>query len=217
MPYTLYNRPGSGGFAVEAAFALAGQPIELISIDSQPSTDLPEDFRDINPWKQVPTLITSDGTMITETGAILIYIAGKWPRPQTGPEPWTDAHATLMRWCVFLSANLYEGILRFAYPARYTTDPDGHKALLAAQAARNQQAFELLEQELQNKPFLLGDTLSVADVYMAMIYNWHRERPNLPRCTALTHAVAGHPVIAPIWQRNFGARQKTDWGNPSSD
>ena len=217
MPYTLYNRPGSGGFAVEAAFALADQPFELISIDSAPSTPLPEDFRDINPWKQVPTVITPDGNMITETGAILIHIAGKWPGPQTGPEPWTDAHANLMRWCVFLSANLYEGILRFAYPARYTTDPDGQKALLTAQAVRNQQAFELLEQELQDKPFLLGENLSVADVYMAMIYNWHRERPNLPRCTALTHAIAGHPVIAPIWQRNFGARQKTDWGNPSSD
>ena len=105
----------------------------------------------------------------------------------------------------------------FAYPTRYTTDPEGVIALQAAQAARNQQAFELLEQELQDKPFLLGENLSVADVYMAMIYNWHRVRPNLPRCTALTHAIAGHPVIAPIWQRNFGARQKTDWGNPSSD
>ncbi|MGD1926609.1 MAG: glutathione S-transferase family protein [Paracoccaceae bacterium] len=214
MTYTLYNRPGSGGFACEAAFELAGQPYELISLDSKPSTPIPEDFKTINPWGQVPTLITPDGTMVTETGAILIYIAGKWPGPQTGPEPWTDAHATLMRWCVFLSANLYEGILRFAFTDRYTTDPNGHRALLEAQAARNQQAFELLEAELADTPFLLGDTMSVADVYMAMLYSWHRERENLPRCTALTHAVAGHPVVAPVWQRNFASRQRTDWGNP---
>ena len=212
MSYTLYNRRGSGGFACEAALELAGQPYELKLIDSKPSTPLPPEFRQINPWGQVPTLITPGGTMVTETAAILIHIAGKYPGPTTGPEPWTDEHATLMRWLVFLGANIYEGILRFAYPGRYTTDPDGKRALLEATAARNQQAFELLEAELADRPFLLGETLSVADVYMAMLYNWHRERENLPRCTALTHAVAGHPVIAPVWQRNFADRQRTDWG-----
>lgn len=216
MPYTLYNRPGSGGFAVEAAFALAGQPFDLISIDSAPSTPLPEDFRDINPWKQVPTVITPDGNMITETGAILIHIAGKWPGPQTGPEPWSDAHATLMRWCVFLSANLYEGILRFAYPNRYTTDPDSVKALQTAQATRNQQAFELLEAELADKPFLMGETISVADVYMAMIYGWHGKRDNLPKCTTLTKAVAMHPIINPIWRRNFDGKRNEHWGLPDA-
>ena len=214
MPYMLYNRPGSGGFACEAAFALANQPFELISIDSAPSTPLPEDFRDINPWKQVPTLITPDGTMITETGAILLHIAGKWPGPQTGPEPWTDAHGTLMRWVIFLSANLYEGILRFAYPNRYTTDPDGVKALQTAQAARNQQAFELLEAELTDQPFLLGENLSVADVYMAMIYGWHGKRDTLPKCSTLTRAVAMHPAINPVWRRNFDGKRSEHWGLP---
>lgn len=215
MSYKLYNRPGSGGFACEAAFELAGQPYELVSLDSHAATPIPPEFRKVNPWGQVPTMITPRGTMVTETGAILIYIAGKYPGPQTGPEPWTDTHATLMRWVVFLSANVYEGILRSTYSERYTTDPDGKRGLLEASATRNQQAFELLEDELAGKSFLLGEDLSVADVYMAMLYGWHRERKNLPRCTALTHAVAGHPVIRPIWRRNFAERQKTDWGNPA--
>lgn len=211
MTYILYNRPGSGGFACEAAFELAGQPFDLISLDSKPSTPIPEDFRQINPWGQVPTMITPDGTMITETGAILIYIAGRHPGPHTGPQPWTDAHATMMRWTIFLSVNIYEGILRFAYPERYTTDPDGKQALLAAQANRNQQAFELLEAELDTKPFLLGDTLTVADVYMAMLYGWHGRRDALPNCNALTRSIATHPVVSPVWRRNFAGRRNAVW------
>ncbi|MEM7213447.1 MAG: glutathione S-transferase family protein [Pseudomonadota bacterium] len=214
MPYTLYNRPGSGGFACEAAFELAGQSYELVSLDSLPSTPIPEEFRKVNPWGQVPTLITPDRTMVTETAAILIYVAGKWPGPETGPEPWTDAHASLMRWTIFLTANVYEGILRFAYPERYTTDPDGKRSLLEAQAARNQLAFELLEAELTHKPFLLGDTMSVADVYMAMVHGWHGKRDNLPRCAELTYAVARHPVVNPVWKRNFKARRNAFWGEP---
>lgn len=50
MPYKLYNRLGSGGFAVEAALALAGVDFEFVEVDSVPGTPLPESFRDINPW-----------------------------------------------------------------------------------------------------------------------------------------------------------------------
>ena len=46
MIYTLYNRPGSGGFVVEAALTLAGAPFELIELDSKAGTPLPESFRD---------------------------------------------------------------------------------------------------------------------------------------------------------------------------
>ena len=58
MTYQLYNRDGSGGFVVEAVLALADESFELIRLDSTPGTPLPESFRDINPWRQVPVLIT---------------------------------------------------------------------------------------------------------------------------------------------------------------
>ena len=74
--YTLYNRPGSGGFAVEAALVLAGQPYEFMDVGNQPGEKMPETFRAINPWGQVPALILPDGGLMTETGAILTYLAG---------------------------------------------------------------------------------------------------------------------------------------------
>ena len=122
MSYKLYNRTGSGGFAVEAALELAQQPYDLTTIESAPSTPLPESFRDINPWRQVPVLITADGAMMTETGAILIYLATRYPGGDVGPEPATPEAAQLLRWIVFLSANVYEATLRRVYPERYTTD-----------------------------------------------------------------------------------------------
>ena len=41
MSYILYNRPGSGGFVVEAALTLADAPFDLIELDSKVGTPLP--------------------------------------------------------------------------------------------------------------------------------------------------------------------------------
>ncbi len=79
MSYRLYNRPGSGGFVVEAALALADADFDLVELDSKAGTPLPESFREHNPWRQVPTLILPDGSTMTETAAILIHLAACHP------------------------------------------------------------------------------------------------------------------------------------------
>ena len=214
MPYKLYNRLGSGGFAVEAALALAAVEFEFIEIDSKPGTVLPQSFRDINPWGQVPVLLTEDGTMMTESAAILIYIASLHPGDDVGPELGTPEHARLLRWLVFLSANVYEAILKRLYPDRYSTDPNSHAALQEASNIRVSQAFDLLERELTPGSYLLGAKMSVGDVYLAMLYAWSAKHCQNPLCEALTHRVAAHPVVAPIWQRNFDHRLAIEWGRP---
>ena len=69
----------------------------------------------------------------------------------------------------------------------------------------------MLDKELDAGGFLLGARLSVADVYLAMLYAWHpgQRRADL---TALTHRVAAHGLIAPVWQRNFDHRLAIKWG-----
>ena len=211
MSYTLYNRLGSGGFAVEAALTLAGQPFELVTIESQPSTPLPESFREINPWGQVPVLVLPDASKMTETGAILIHIATCHPGIDVGPQVGTPAAAQMMRWIVFLSANVYESTIRRIYPQRYTTDSEGADGLRAAAIERNDAAFSLLGDALAAGGFLAGDEMSVADVYLAMLYAWHPGETNAA-CAALAHKVAAHDKVAPLWQRNFDHRLKVKWG-----
>lgn len=212
MTYKLYNRDGSGGFVVEAALALAAAPYELVTLDSAPGTPLPDTFRDINPWRQVPVLILPDGTMMTESAAMLIHIAACHPEQNLAPPPGTPAHGVFLRWTVFMSVNIYESILRRGYPERYTTDPDGAAGVAEAAAKRLRDGLGLIESQLRPGAYLLGETMSVADVYLAMLNAWRGGNKGLPRCDDLTHRVAAHPVIAPIWQRNFADRLSTQWG-----
>jgi glutathione S-transferase len=204
MIYRLYNRVGSGGFAVEAALALAGADYELVELDSAPSTPLPQSFRAINPWGQVPTLVLPDGTVMTETGAILIHLAACFPDKKLAPPPGTAAHATFLRWTVFASVNVYEAGLRGTYSFRYTTDPKGFDAVRAAAVQRRGEALAVLENAIAPGPFLLGEAMCLADIYIAMLLNWSQARIEAPRLAALSDGVKRHHTVAPIWRRHFG-------------
>jgi glutathione S-transferase len=206
MTYRLYNRVGSGGFVVEAALALAGATYELQELDSKPGTPLPETFRSINPWGQVPTLVLPDGSIMTETAAILIHLAACHPDKGLAPTPGTPAHAAFLRWIVFTNINIYEAVLRRSYPFRYTTDPHAHDATRDAAIARMGEALAVLEEAIGNGPFLLGDTMNLADVYIAMLFIWFRGTIDAPRLTRLADGVRKHPTVAPIWRRHFGDR-----------
>ncbi|MEM7060554.1 MAG: glutathione S-transferase family protein [Pseudomonadota bacterium] len=209
MTYKVYNRVGSGGFAVEAALTLAGAPHEMVILDSKPSTPLPDSFRKVNPWGQVPALTTKDGTLVTETGAILIWLSGR--HTSLGPDPWTDDHATFVRWIVFMSTALYEGVLRQTYPDRYTTAKDGGDGVSAAAAVRNHEAFKVLENHLEGREALIGTGISAADIYLAMLTAWHMRKDDLPNCVKLANRVVDDPAIAPVWQKNFAHRLDRKW------
>jgi len=116
MGYTLFNRVGSGGHIIEAALHLAEIPFELVLLDSKPGTPLPETFRTTNPWRQVPTLILPDGSTMTETAAMLIDLATRFPDKLLAPAPGTAAHGQFLRWTIFASIDVYEAMLRYNYP-----------------------------------------------------------------------------------------------------
>jgi glutathione S-transferase len=212
MTYRLYNRDGSGGFVVEAALVLTGAPFELVKLDSLPGTPLPESYRDINPWGQVPALITPSGTLLTECAAILIHLANCHQEKKLAPPVGSESHGVFLRWCVFLAVNVYEAVLRRAYPDRFTTDPSGHDAVAQAARIRLREGLDVVEAAITPGQFLLGPDLSLADVFLAMLNAWHRADNGLTECDAITHRIAAHPDIAPVWRRNFDHRLKTRWG-----
>lgn len=208
MRYKLYNREGSGGFVVEAALTLAGAPFDLMQLDTLPGTPLPDSFRSVNPWRQVPTLVMRDGTTMTETAAILLHLAACYPDKALAPPPATAAHGQLMRWMIFASVNIYEALLRSAYPDRYTLEGGNLDAVRQAAVKRMGEGLSLLEAQLETGPFILGpeQPMSVADLYVAMLFCWSKAHEQFPRLASMTDAVRHHPVVAPIWLRHFGNR-----------
>ena len=91
--YVLYGARGSGAAAVEAALVLAGIPYRMVDAASwQPGPGLDELTR-VNPLAQIPTLVLPDGSVMTESAAILIHLglahpdSGLLPRGPIASDP----------------------------------------------------------------------------------------------------------------------------------
>lgn len=188
--YKLYTRPGSGGFVVEAALALAGVPFDQVDVPKKDTAD--PAFLAISPLNQVPVLTLPDGHSITESAAICILLAERHPAANLAPAAGSDARADFLRWMAFISAVLYPAVLRFYYAYRYTADADGVKAVKAAAVAEMDRGFTIIDNALAGRDWLAGDSLSIADIYLIMLVAWHPE-PEKAR--------AAWPNIERLWRK----------------
>jgi GST-like protein len=90
-------RQRGGSLIVEAAFAFAGIPLEFIDLSwDEIRSDNPS-LRAINPLAQVPTLLMPDGSVMTESAAIILHLADLDAKANLVPPP---EHAQRSRSCV---------------------------------------------------------------------------------------------------------------------
>ncbi|BCH28001.1 MULTISPECIES: glutathione S-transferase family protein [unclassified Mesorhizobium] len=197
--YTLYSRPGSGGFAVEAAFRLAGQPFTLVNVPKQAPGD---DFLAISPLGQVPVLTLPCGRSITESGAMVTLVAERFPEAELAPQPQSPGRAEFLRWMFFMSSALYPALLRYFYAQRYTSDPGAAETVQNAALAESDRCFAVIENALSGRQWLVDDRFSLADVYLLMLAHWHPvgDRPREEWTNIVRHcsALKRQPVLADL-------------------
>ncbi|MBW8893699.1 MAG: glutathione S-transferase N-terminal domain-containing protein, partial [Burkholderiales bacterium] len=86
-PLTLYGAQASGSVAVEAALTLLGLPYTLIEGATWAEEAARDRVATSNPMRQIPTLVLPDGEVMTESAAILIYLADLDPAAGLAPAP----------------------------------------------------------------------------------------------------------------------------------
>jgi len=170
--YRLYGRRNAGSLAPQIVLEEIGADYELTWVSKSPA-DL-DILRRVNPAAKVPSLILPDGSAVAESAAILIHLTNAHPAAGLAPPMGSTAHARFLQWMVFLSANLYEAILRYYYAERYSTSGAAGAPAIKAQALADYGAhLERVHRELS--PYVLGDTYSAADPYLHMLASWYPE------------------------------------------
>ena len=168
--YRLYARYGAGSMAVQVALEEAGAAYEVTWIARTP--EAVESYRRVNPAGRIPALGLPGGAIMSESAAMLIYLAGAYPAAHLAPPLGTPAYAHFLQWLVSLSANLYETVLRYYYSERYSTGGAAAAADIKAQALSDyRRQLVALDKEL--RPYLLGETYSLADPYLYMLAGWY--------------------------------------------
>lgn len=200
--YVLHTSPGSGGFAVEAVLAEAGAKYRVVPIDTSKGEHRKRAFLKLNPMAQVPVLELPGGQVMTESAAMVIYLADRLAPGKLAPKPTAAARAAYLRWLSFMAVNLYTADLRFFYCDRYTADPAGAEAVKAAGLRDMDAQFDILDKAVGANRYLLGRSYSAADPYLLMLCTWHPDaakmlarRKNLAR---LCETVKARKAIAPL-------------------
>lgn len=204
--YKLIARHGAGSVAVEALLAHMQLPHEVINVTRDAQMRLPDFVSKLNPVAQVPTLVLPSGEVLTESAAMMIYLADTHPEKGLSPALNDPRRARFLRWMLFLAAAIYNSDLRMYYPERYTTDAAAASSIKAKAVADITREFAVLAEALGDGPYFLGETFSALDVYAAMLITW---APDLdaqwaahPNLKALHSRVALRPLIAPVWAKN---------------
>ena len=202
----VYANPGSGSACVEALLAELELPYERILVKYNEHGIVDPEFRTINPRNQIPVLVLDDGRSLTETKAILLYLADQHPESQLAARSGTFARAKLEQWMSFVLANIYEGELRKNYPHRYVNGDWESVEEVATSFVMNN--YAILEQACSDDLYFFGDRLSVLDIYLWMFINWFETvqeiRIACPKMVAIAERVMNRPKITAIHNQNFG-------------
>lgn len=204
--YTLYGLKAGGSVAVEALLAELGLPHKVEYVERGPDKAFPAWFLKLNPAAQIPVLRLPDDSVMTESSAMMVYLADLVPAKGLSPSPTSPARAQFLRWMAFMATGIYETDLRMYYAERYSTEA-AHAGGVKAKAAKDMdRLFGILSDAVGAGPFLLGANFSAADIYAAMLITWAADVPALlarhPNLKTLYEAVAARPAVAPVWTRN---------------
>lgn len=167
--YRLYARRGAGSLAPQMLLEEIGAAYELVWVTKAPA-DI-EPFRRISPAAKIPVLVLPDGTVVSESAAILIHLTNVHPAAALAPIAGSSAHARFLQWMVFLSANAYEAALRFYYPERYSAADAAAVDIKTQALADGIGHLETVHTALS--PYVLGADLSAADHYLYMLAGWY--------------------------------------------
>ncbi len=167
----LYASRGSVARASHIALAEAGAPYEVAWIDARAGDQLRPEYRAINPKARVPSLVTERG-VLTETVAILAFVAQSFPDARLAPLDDPFAFGQVQAFNAYLASTVHVAHAHGRRAARWADDPAAQRAMQAKVAANMSECFGLIESQLLQGPWVMGEAYSICDPYLFTIAGW---------------------------------------------
>jgi glutathione S-transferase len=189
----LYYSPGACSLSPHIVLRESGLPFTplMASTKTHKLAD-GTDYYTINPKGYVPLLELDDGQRLAEGPAIVQYIADKVPDKKL-VAPWgTMERYRQIEWLTFIGTEIHKGFSPLFVPNM----PEEAKAL---SRERILSRLSWVDQQLEGKQFLMGDTFCVADAYLFTVTNWSKfvnlDISALKHLGAFMGRVAARPAV----------------------
>jgi glutathione S-transferase len=168
---TFYYATNTCALASHIALEEANAAYETRWIDFGSAEQTKPDYLKINPKARVPSLMTERG-VLTETPAILAFIAQSHPEAKLAPLDDPFAFAEMQSLMAYLCATVHVAHAHRVRGYRWADDPAAHEAMKKKVPQSVGACFDLIERKIFRGPWAMGEAYTVADPYLFTIARW---------------------------------------------
>ena len=187
---TFYHAPHTRSGATRALFEELAVDYDLHVLNLNTGTQRQPDYLAINPMGKVPAIRHGDA-LITEQPAVFLYLADLYPQAQLAPPIGDALRGPYLRWMVYYGS-CFEPAVMDRSIQREPLSPT------ACAYGDYDTMLKTLTDQLEQGPWLLGDTFTAADVLWATALNWTTQFklvPELPVLRAYIDRVLARPAM----------------------
>ena len=195
---TLYLAPGTCAMAVRIALVEANAPHQVRLVDFAAGEQRSPEYLAINPKGRVPALVTERG-VLTETPALLLYVAQRFPAAGLAPLDDPFLLARMQEVNSFLVSTVHVAHAHGRRGSRWADDDQAIAAMKAKMPQNMRDGFAEIENHYLAGPWVLGDNFSLADIYLFVVASWLEsdgvDIEAFPRVAAHTRRMLTRPGV----------------------
>jgi glutathione S-transferase len=169
--WTLYTARGTCALATHIALLEAGADFEVVTLDFGKTEQQSPAYLAVNPKGRVPSLRTPQG-VLTETPALLVFVARSFPAAALAPFDDVFAFARMEELLSYLASTMHVAHAHGRRGARWADDAAAHESMRAKVPQNMTACARLLETKLSPGPWVLGERYSVADAHLFTLSGW---------------------------------------------
>ncbi|WP_447981806.1 glutathione S-transferase family protein [Achromobacter kerstersii] len=204
--YELIGSLGCGSAIVEMALVLANVPHKLTDVPYLKPGPERDRLLHLNPLGQVPTLITPDGEVMTESAAMILHLHDVAPQAGLAPAADKPERAHFLNLLLRLVGAIYPTFTYGDNPPLWTTEGAAAELLRERVHSRRAELWQELERQA-GTPHMLGKRFSALDLYVTVMTHWRPGQAwftaECPALTAVAREAALEPNVARVLRRNF--------------
>jgi len=196
----LYYTASTCSLATHIALEEVGADYSTVRIDFAAEQQKSPEYLKVNPKGRVPALVTDKG-ILTETPAMLVYVAQSFPQARLAPMDDPFFFAEIQSFNSYLCSSVHVAHAHRMRGHRWVDADDAHS--IAAMKRKVPESvgagFELIEREMLKGPWVMGEHYTVCDPYLFTLAQWLEkdgvDLARIPRVVDHRRRMAERPAV----------------------
>ena len=204
MTYKLYYADGTASMGVRVLLEEIGAPYELIQTTTEKHKPRPAKQLELNPNGWVPVLLWDDSAMY-ECAAITIFLCDRHVEANLAPTINAPERSLFLQTLVYFSSSIHTAFQLDFHAHRFADTPENEPSAQRRGCRRLRETWQVIDNQIGDKQWILGDQFSAADVYLFMLTTWletsrgHPDIHEFPNVQRIANAVMLRPSVQKVY------------------